>query len=144
MPEEKKTEFSFQLKALELHEHSLIKPAGQGLSITNFNFDINLESNVDINSKLVIIFTKIRILADDQSTQLGSLTSATIFSLANFDDVVKLHSNNSFELPDELANTFNSIALSSTRGMMFSEFKGTLLHHALLPIIDLKSLRKEI
>jgi uncharacterized protein YbbC (DUF1343 family) len=32
----------------------------------------------------------------------------------------------------------NSISLSTTRGAMFSTFKGTFLHGAVLPIIDPK------
>ena len=48
-----------------------------------------------------------------------------------------------FELPDGLADILNSVALSTARGIMFSEFKGTLLHHAFLPIVDVKSLNRE-
>lgn len=143
MPEEKNDLISFQLRAIELHERSLVKQA-PGFVTSNFHFNINMESNVEVTQKIVLVLTKVKIFADDQTTELGALTSACVFSLGNFDEAVKLLPNNSFELPEGLADVLNSIAISTTRGMMFSEFKGTLLHHAVLPIIDVKSLKKEL
>jgi hypothetical protein len=141
MPDASK--YKYLLKAVELHECSLVKPQTPGFSVTNFHFNISIESNVDSNQKLVLLLTRIKIYADDQSTELGSLVSACVFSLNSFDEIVKILPNGTFELPEELSDTFNAIAISTTRGMIFSEFKGTLLHHALLPIIDIKSLKKE-
>jgi|JI10StandDraft_1071094.scaffolds.fasta_scaffold1558452_1 hypothetical protein len=143
MPEEKDDLMRFQLRAIELHERSLVKPA-PGFTVTNFHFNINIESNVDTTQKIVLVLTKVKIFGDDQTTELGSLTSACVFSLGNFDAAVKLQPNNSFELPEGLADILNAVALSTTRGIMFSEFKGTLLHHAFLPIVDIKSLKKEL
>lgn len=142
MPEEKNDLMSFQLRAIELHERSLVKPSVPGFTVSNFHFNISIESNVDTTQKLVLVVTKVKIFADDQTTELGSLTSACVFSLGNFDEAVKIQPNNSFELPEGLPDLLNSIALSTTRGILFSEFKGTLLHHAFLPIIDVKSLKK--
>ena len=39
------------------------------------------------------------------------------------------------DLPQEFITLLNSIALSTTRGVMFSQFRGTVLHNAILPII---------
>lgn len=143
MPEEKNDLMSFQLRAIELHERSLAKPAS-GFTVTNFHFNIHIESNVDDTQKIVLVLTKVKIFADDQTTELGSLTSACIFSLGNFDEAVKRQPSDSFELPEELSEILNGVALSTTRGILFSEFKGTLLHHAFLPIIDIKLLKTQM
>ena len=37
---------------------------------------------------------------------------------------------------DIFISTLNSISISTTRGMMFSAFRGTFLHNAILPLID--------
>lgn len=144
MPEEKNELMSFQLRAIEILERTLVKPPAPGFTISSFNFNINIESNVDSNQKLVLVNTKVKVFADDQTTELGSLTSACIFSLGNFDKAVKIQINNTFELPEGLSDILNSVALSTTRGMMFSEFKGTILHHAFLPIVVIKSLQKTV
>lgn len=144
MPDNKKDVMSFQLRAIELHERSLVKPLSPTLVINNFHFNVNVEMNMDAAQKLLLFTTKVKVYGDDQVFELGALTTACVFSLGNFEEAVKVQPDGSFLLPDGLDDVLNSVALSTTRGMMFSEFKGTLLHHALLPIIDVKSLNKQV
>jgi hypothetical protein len=47
--------------------------------------------------------------------------------------------NNIPKLPEEFLTTINSISISTVRGVMFSQFKGTFLHNAILPVVDPKS-----
>jgi hypothetical protein len=131
----------FQLRAIELHELGINKMA-PGFTVNNFNFEINIEANVDQNQKLVIAATRIKIFADDHVTELGKITCACVFSIANFEEVVTGKNETEFELVQPFADTINSICISTTRGFMASSFKGTILHHAFLPIIDIKSLAK--
>ncbi|MFM9840024.1 MAG: hypothetical protein ACKVOQ_17290 [Cyclobacteriaceae bacterium] len=134
----------FQLKSVELQELT-INNLAQGIpSFTNFNFEINVEANLDSNQKLVIAVTKVKIKADDLATMLGSITCACIFSVANFEEVITMKSNGVAGLYEPFAETINSISISTTRGVMFSELKGTILHYAFLPIIDIKGLSKVI
>lgn len=133
----------FQLRAIELHELAIHK-LNPGFVITNFNFEINVQTNVDRNQKIVIASTIVRINADDKTTEVGRVNCACIFSVANFDEVITMKSDNSFELIEPFAETINSISISTTRGLMASELKGTILHHAFLPIIDVKSLSKTL
>ncbi len=143
MPEEVKAVAPmFQIRAVELHELSIKKPPVPGFSVTNFNFEIKIDANVDANQKIILLATNIKVHGDDKITELGSITCACAFSVSNFDEVVKIKSDNTFELDPPFAETLNSIAISTTRGMMFSELKGTILHNALLPLIDIKTLTK--
>lgn len=133
----------FQLRAIELHELAINKIAS-GITVGNFHFEINIETNVDQSQKLVIAATRIKVFADDQITELGKITCACIFSVANFEEVISGKNETEFELVQPFADTINSICISTTRGFMASSFKGTILHHAFLPIIDIKSLAKTI
>lgn len=45
---------------------------------------------------------------------------------------------NSVFLPEPLILTLNSISISTLRGIIYSEFRGTFLQNATLPIIDPK------
>lgn len=40
------------------------------------------------------------------------------------------------KLPKKAFDTLNDIAISTVRGLMFSSFRGTFLHNAILPIVD--------
>lgn len=132
----------FQLRAVELHELFLNKPAPGSPPFTNFNFTVNVESNADKDKKLLIALTKVKIKGDSQTSEIGSLTCACIFSVANFEEVIAIRANGQVDLSPPFANTINSIAISTTRGVMFSELKGTFLHYAFLPVIDVKGLVK--
>jgi hypothetical protein len=66
------------------------------------------------------------------------LSVSCIFEIANFEDVIKLEADGKVNIPQSLIETFNIISISTTRGVMFSTFKGTFLHGAVLPIIDPK------
>jgi hypothetical protein len=131
----------FQLRAIELHEIAIHKIA-PGFAINNFSFEINIETNIDRNKSIVISSTWVRICAEDKVTELGRVNCACIFSVGNFDEVITMKGEDSFELSESFADTIHSISISTTRGMMASELKGTVLHHAFLPIIDVKSLAK--
>lgn len=131
----------FALRGIELHE-LVVRKLPPGFVINNFHFGINIETNVDQSQKLVIATTTITINADDKTTEVGRVICACIFSVANFDEVIMRKSESHFELIQPFADTINSICLSTTRGFMASELKGTILHHAFLPIVDVKSLSK--
>lgn len=143
MADDKNASLSFQLKAIEIHECQLIRLPAPDISVTNFNMNVAIESNVDPEQKVILVSTRIKIFAEDQATQLGAFTTMCVFNIGTFEDTVKLQPNNVYEVPDMLNETLNSIALGTTRGAMFAEFKGTILHYAFLPIIDIKSLKKE-
>jgi hypothetical protein len=133
---------SFQLRGVELHELTIHKPLPGAAPPINFNFEVNVVANVDSNKKLVINATHVKIKGDKLDAVLGSITCACIFSVANFEDVITMKTENLAEINQAFAETLNSISISTTRGVMFSELKGTALHYAFLPIIDIKSLSK--
>jgi len=134
----------FQLRGVELHELTIQKPLPGAAPPVNFNFEINVQANVDSNKKLVINTTKVKIKGDKPDTVLGSITCACSFSVAIFEEVVTMKSETLAEINQGFTETLNSISISTTRGVMFSELKGTMLHFAFLPIIDIKSLSQAI
>ncbi|HEV8515132.1 MAG TPA: hypothetical protein VGQ59_17745 [Cyclobacteriaceae bacterium] len=132
----------FQLRGVELHELTIHKPVPGVATPANFNFEVSVVANVDSNKKLVINATHVKIKGDKQDAILGSITCACIFSVGNFEEVITMKSETLAEINETFAETINSISISTTRGVMFSELKGTTLHYAFLPIIDIKSLAK--
>jgi hypothetical protein len=134
----KDIKIEFQVRAIELLNSSLQLPAIPNASITNFNFNISIESRVDAPNKLVFVIVHIDIKNDDQSLVLGALSVSCIYEIANFEEVITVEADGKLDLPQLLIETLNSISISTTRGVMFSMFKGTFLHNAILPIIDPK------
>jgi hypothetical protein len=74
---------------------------------------------------------------------LGTLTTSHIFYIENYDEVVTKNESNETVLPNSLIVTLNSISLSTTRGVMWATFKGTILHNALLPMLGPKQIETQ-
>ncbi|MFN8258142.1 MAG: hypothetical protein U0W24_20805 [Bacteroidales bacterium] len=128
----------FQLKAIELIDVNLKHPAIPFNQPTLFHFNINIEHKINPDNNLVIVIAFINILHEDKETNLGSLKSSCIFEIVNFNEFYNKETNQ-VSFPDNILVTLNSITISTVRGIMFSQFKGTFLHNAILPIIDPKS-----
>lgn len=129
----------FRMVGIELLNSSLSLPLNINIVETKFNFNINLESKIDNQQKLIFVVASIEIKTEDLQTLLGNITVSCIYEVANFDEVVKVKEDNKIELSQQPLDVLNSITISTTRGIMFSTFKGTFLHNALLPIVDPKA-----
>ena len=137
--ENKDFTFDLQLKSIELLKASISLPSVPDVSLNNFNFNISLESKADATNKFVFVIVSVEIRSEDQNHILGSLAVSCIYSLVNFDEVVKIEADGKLDIPQPLVEILNSISISTARGVMFSTFKGTFLHNAFLPIVDPRS-----
>lgn len=136
--ENKDFNVEMQIRAIELLNGSLNLPANPNTPVTNFNFNIRIESRADAVNKHVFVIVHVEIKNDDHSVVLGALSVSCIFEIVNFEDVIKVEADGKVNIPQRLIETLNVISISTTRGVMFSTFKGTFLHGAVLPIIDPK------
>lgn len=127
-----------QLRAIEILNSSLNLPANPNVPVNIFNFNISIESRADTVNKLVFVIVHVEIKNDDLSAVFGTLSVSCIFEIVNFKDIIKIEAGGKVNIPEQLSETLNSISICTTRGVMFSTFKGTLLHGAVLPVIDPK------
>jgi hypothetical protein len=78
----------------------------------------------------------------EKNNQVGYLETSCIFEVENFNDYLSSENDNNVKFPDTFINEINSMAISTTRGIMFSEFKGTFLHKAVLPVFQTEQLQR--
>ncbi|MEY4029960.1 MAG: hypothetical protein RJA90_1159 [Bacteroidota bacterium] len=123
--ENKDTDVEMHLRAIELLNSSLTLPANPDITV------------------LVFVIVHIDIKNDGHSEVLGALSVSCIFDIVNFEDVIKIEADGKVNIPQRLIETLNIISISTTRGVMFSTFKGTFLHSAILPIIDPQQLNTD-
>ncbi len=140
--ENKDFTIDLQLKSIELLRGSISLPSVPEVSLNNFNFNISLESKADATNKILFVIVSVEIRSEDQNHVLGSLAVSCIYSIVNFDDVVKIEADGKLDIPQPLVEILNSISISTVRGVMFSTFKGTFLHNAFLPIVDPRSFQQ--
>lgn len=145
MSTQKKTKeelINFQLKGVELLSSSLQSPKTEFTDQQSFNFNISVEQKLDHNHKSLIVITHVEITTtEDLEYKLAIASIACIFSIENYNDVIKID-NGQIIINPEIVYVLNSISYSTTRGALSQILRGTYLHHAILPIIDPKTFKK--
>nr|WP_294993838.1 hypothetical protein [uncultured Sediminibacterium sp.] len=136
-------EATFSFKGIELLRGSLHYPPQVNTQLTNFTYELAVENQIDSVQKLIFVIVKIRISCSESKEPVGALDVSCIYEIINFPDVIKLNPDGKWSVPKTLSDTLNSVSISTTRGVMFSTFKGTFLHNAILPIIDPSALHLE-
>jgi hypothetical protein len=137
----KKEEIKFQFKAIELMDVNLLYPQKQLQRDVKFKFNINVEIKIINDNNLIMALVSVDIVDDETTEKFGNLKVNCIFLIENFESFVNVKTKKA-EFPKQFLTTINSISISTARGLMFGEFRGTFLHNAVLPIIDPTFLEK--
>lgn len=138
MNPKKTSDINFQIKGMELLESKLSEPKQpQSLNLF-FQFDLKLEHRLNIEKQLLIVTCEVSILNESKNTLYGQLKGSCVYWIENMNEY--LIGKEELSLPEEFITTLNSITISSIRGLMFSYFRGTFLHQAILPVIDPKKM----
>ncbi|MGF1637322.1 MAG: hypothetical protein ACFCUU_09625 [Cyclobacteriaceae bacterium] len=124
-----------QIRAIELLDSCLNTPKKQLPNNSVFQFDINLEHRQNVENKHVIVVCSVSIFTEKKEELLGQVKVSCIYYVPRFDEFIVKNSSDP-KFPDDFVIKLNSITISTTRGMMFSFFRGTFLHNAILPMVD--------
>jgi len=135
MKKRQETFVNFQIKAVELLESCINTPTQPLAAETVFNFDISLEHRLDVNDDMIIVICSVSVLNETREEQLGKLKSGCIYTIKDLKQFVNAETK-TLELPEAVTVALNSVSISTTRGLMFSMFRGTILHNAVLPVVD--------
>jgi hypothetical protein len=128
-----------QFKALEILHESVNVPQEPNVNIGNFHFNINLDTKADGAQKLLVVIVQIEVRSEDQQHLLGALVASNIFEVTNFEQVITADFSGNLNVPQGLTELLAVQAIATMRGIMFSTFKGTFLHNAVLPLIDTRA-----
>ena len=134
--------FGIKLRGIELLNVSLIRLEHTSKNLSTFLYNVRIVQDIERNKKLVFIIVHVDIHSTEEKKDVGSLSVSHIYELANFEEVVTILDEHNFKLSESVNDILNSISISTTRGVMFSTFKGTFLHNAILPIVNPKHLDK--
>jgi hypothetical protein len=126
---------NFQIRGIEISDVRLSHPENDLPQATRYNFEINLKHKIVGEDNLIIVAPTITIIYDTDQEIHGSITVNYFFQVENLGHFKKPESDK-YDLPDDFIATLNSISISTTRGIMFSQFKGTFLHNTVLPVVN--------
>ncbi len=130
-----KEDVKFQLKGIEILDIHVDYPKVPLQGLVTFNFNINVEIKILNETKQVVVFILVDIFDSKSENKFGSIKIGCEYGIENFDSFINVETNNA-DFPKQFITIINSITISTVRGVMFSQFRGTFLHGAILPIID--------
>jgi hypothetical protein len=137
-----KEEIKFQIKGIELLDLNVVYPKSPLNGEVIFKFNINVELKIDNDNNLVMVIILVDILNNETIDKYGSIKVNCVYGIENITSFINKETNK-VDLPNQLVTALNSISISTVRGVMYNQFRGTFLHGALLPIIDPTFLQKE-
>lgn len=132
-----------QFRGIELVSSNIASSLFNIESNKAFTFEIKTEVQLNQENKFIIVIIGVQVFNEAKDFQLGSLSTNNIFFVENYESIVTQDNNGKVSIPESLVTTLNSISISTTRGVMWNTFKGTILHNAILPILDPKSIHNQ-
>lgn len=136
MPKEKaRKKVEVHLNSVDILSKSLFQSPDEAFDIELIDFNILTEQKVNFEDKLVFIGVKVDIILDNKNEALFQIYTASIFEIPEFDNYVKKRGTK-FTISDDLIDHLTDIAISTTRGIIYSELRGTYLDEALLPVVN--------
>ena len=127
----------FRLTGIELLDFKLNYPENPLPKKRSYDFKIHIKQQIDKDNKLVRVNPSVDVVMVDGEAQTNqaSIKVSCVFEL---EEILSFTSDETgeVELPERLVTSLNSIAISTTRGVLFSELKGTFLHGIYLPVVD--------
>ncbi|MFA6401224.1 MAG: hypothetical protein WCX31_06305 [Salinivirgaceae bacterium] len=132
----------YQIKGIEILDVQLIYPENPQEKLEKYGFEISLEHKVNFSSKIVFVVPKITIINDLNKSVLGSIRISCAYQVENFDQFAD-EAKGTINFPKYFELAINTVSISTARGIMFGQFRGTLLQNAILPVIDPNSLNQK-
>lgn len=101
----------------------------------DFSFEIQVEIRIKPELSLVIPYVSVKVKDINNSEPLATFIIACLFHVIDFNHVVKLKENGVYHVPQELEKTIKPVSISTIRGIIYSELRGTYLSKAIMPVI---------
>jgi hypothetical protein len=100
------------------------------------NFNLQLKHQILEKDQAIAVLCTIRTLDESSQQELATFTGRVTFAIDGMQAHSKKNEQGQVALPKDLISSLNGITISTMRGLMWSTFKGTYLHRAVLPIVN--------
>jgi hypothetical protein len=130
----------FKFRNIDIIEFSFVHPKQPIPDTAAFRFETQIEHKVNLDEKVILVVSTFNIRCENLHENVGKAVISCVYEVENIREFAD--DKNTFNLPDQMLTTFNSISLSTCRGVLFTLFRGTPLHTVILPIINPQDFNK--
>lgn len=133
-------DFAFSIKGIEIVNSTIKAPAEPG-KVSQFNFEMQFQAIANPKEKIVTVFSDVLIKDTERNVLTGQYSALFHYGVDNLDQLITGKELNNAEIPQPLLTTLLGISVSTLRGLMFGAFRGTFLHGAILPVVDIMAVQ---
>ena len=134
----KNIDFEFRITTIDLIEKYFQRSPNQGSELPEVQFNLVMNVSIDKESRKITIILSVRMNLINNDSIVANISVGCTFEIINFEEII-IQKEGTLTIPDAILETLNILTIGTTRGIMFSEFRGTWLHNTILPVIDPKS-----
>lgn len=136
--EEVKSRRAFKIHGIELIAFSIQPQQLREYPTESFEFNIQQEQKTNWEKHLIIIFTTVTIKEAEVNGLLANLQVACGFELSSFESAITKDKDGNFLIPHDLNISLNRIAIATTRGILYTQLRGSYLQNSILPILSIE------
>ena len=140
-----KAEKSYNIKfvSIDMISKSMEQQPFNGEEPQDFKFDWIVDLRVSEEQKLVAAITDIAIVWVNGEKEIAKFKTVCAFEFPDFANIFTLIEEKKYDVPVEIEIFMKSTALTTSRGMLYSELKGTYLNGLVLPLVDIAKLVRD-
>lgn len=128
----------FKINGIELISFSLRPQQIKEYPKDIFEFTIQQEQKTNTEKKLIIIFTNITVKESGKEAVLTSLQVACGFEISSFETIIKKNKQGDYLIPHDLNTAISRISIATSRGILYSQLRGSYLQNSILPTIPIE------
>lgn len=135
-------QIGFRFTDIQIISKLVLEMPQEGISGIYY-FDIRVELRVNADKKCVIPVVSINIRDEKTEVNFAKFSIGCVFEIEDFETYIKFNEQGVHEVPEHLELIFRQTSISTVRGIIYSELRGTYLHTAIMPVVFLNTFKKE-
>lgn len=128
----------FKIHGIELISFSIQPQSAREYPKEIFEFNIHQEQKTNAEKKLIIVFTSINIRETGKEISLASLNVACGFEVLAFNEILRKNPQGEYLIPHDLNTSITRISIATTRGILYSQLRGSYLQNSTLPVLPIE------
>jgi hypothetical protein len=139
------------LEDIRLIKKSFTLPLDKVQEVTQYHFEINIADSLDRDEEQTgkIFFINksidIKVLGEkegEEGVEFGSFGLEYTFKVNNEKEFITFP-NDSYKMKEDFDEWLDNVILATTRGYMYSEFRGTYIDNVVFPLMKPSELRQK-
>ncbi|MEJ7683064.1 MAG: hypothetical protein WKG06_35455 [Segetibacter sp.] len=135
-------ELKIGIEGIEMLSFEL-KPKLKADQAEQYHIDVMVQITPIPSNILALARVNIVVREFNSPEEFSKLSVIVAFKVENFTEAFHIENDTTYTINGDVNRFITSISISTTRGILFNLLKGTYLHKAIIPIIDMKTLIPE-